>query len=79
MTTTTKYASHRDNNMISKVRAANVELGMKPIVDVTSVDMVAGHEDMSVTKRYEVPTEEMKYIEPLKGLAQIAMRPYLRR
>ena len=49
------------------------------IVDVTSVDMVAGHEDMSVTKRYEVPTEEMKYIGPLKGLAQIAMRPYLRR
>ena len=45
--------------MISKVRAANVGLGMKPIVDVTSVDMVAGHEDMSVTKRYEVPSRHL--------------------
>lgn len=26
LTTTTKYASHRDNNMISKVRTANVNL-----------------------------------------------------
>ena len=59
LTTTTKYASHRDNNMISKVRAANVGLGMKPIVDVTSVDTIAGHEDMSVTKRYEVPSRHL--------------------
>ena len=29
------------------------------IVDVTSVDMVAGHEDMSVTKRYEVPSRHL--------------------
>ena len=27
LTTTTKYASHRDNDMINKVRRANVELG----------------------------------------------------
>ena len=45
--------------MISKVRAANVGLGMKPIVDVTAVDTVAGHEDMSVTKRYEVPSRHL--------------------
>ena len=29
------------------------------IVDVTTVDMVAGHEDMSVTKRYEVPSRHL--------------------
>lgn len=30
LTTTTKYASHRDNDMINKVRRANVELGKTP-------------------------------------------------
>ena len=53
LATTTKYASHRDAEMINKVRAANVGLEMKPIVKVEEIDVVAGHQDISVTKEYE--------------------------
>lgn len=53
LATTTKYASHRDAEMINKVRAANVGLEMKPIVKVEEIDVVAGHPDMSITKEYE--------------------------